>query len=194
MKTCKQVFTQLLAGGCLVLGMQISSPALAAPEAGRDSGGEWMPPPPHRGRPELPMQHFPGMPEPGGNPPFLRGVDLSEVQQDKIFSIMHKQEPLMREQAKAARKAQDALRALAASDAYEDAKAKALADALARATAEMTLQHARNEQQIYALLTPEQRKRAEAMRSKAELHRMGEDGFKHSVERQSRPASRMPMM
>jgi len=194
MNSCKQTFTQLLAGACLVVGMQSFSTAQAAPDAGRDGSSERMAPPIGHGRPVPPMQNFSGAHDEGTNPPFLRGVELSEAQHDKIFSIMHKQEPLMREQAKAARKAQDALRALAASGAYEDAKAKTLADALARATAEMTLQNARSEQQIYALLTPEQRKQAESMRSKHEPRRVREEGFEHSVEHQFHPALKSPMM
>lgn len=194
MNSCKKTFTQLLASACLIVGMQFFSMAQAAPDAGRDGGNDRMPPSTGHGRPPLPMQDFQGPHDDGGNPPFLRGVELSEAQQDKIFSIMHKQEPLMREQAKAARKAQDALRALAASGEYEDAKAKTLAEAVARAMAEMTLQNARNEQQIYALLTPEQRKLATAVRSKRAPHRMQEEGFERSVERQLRPVLRSPMM
>lgn len=99
----------------------------------------------------------PGM---GGEtmPPHLRGLNLSEAQRDKIFEIMHAQAPLMREKAKAVRKAEDDLRALAAADDYSDAKARTLADTAAKAISEMSLARARAERQVFETLTPEQRR------------------------------------
>lgn len=96
----------------------------------------------------------------GHGPMFLHGVVLDEAQQDKVFAIVHAQEPQMREQAKAARHAHEALRALATSGQFDDAKAAALAKTGAGAMAAMALQQARTDAQIYALLSPEQRRRA----------------------------------
>lgn len=93
-----------------------------------------------------------------GRPPFLRGVELSEAQEDKVFAILHAEAPYMREQARAAAKARTALRALAASDKYDDAKAAALAKEAAMAEANLALQHVRTQQKLLAVLTPEQRK------------------------------------
>lgn len=90
-------------------------------------------------------------------PPFLHEANLDEAQRDKIFLIMHAQMPQLREQEKARMKARQALTELGMSGQYSDAKAKALADTLARATAEIALIRARNDSQIVALLTPEQR-------------------------------------
>lgn len=95
-----------------------------------------------------------------GMMPLLHQLDLSEAQQDKVFSIMHAQAPLMREQAKIAHKAHTELRELGFADKFDDAKARSLADAEARAHAEMALLRTRTAQQIFALLTPEQRKQA----------------------------------
>jgi periplasmic protein CpxP/Spy len=97
----------------------------------------------------------PGM---GGEPPFLRGLELSEAQQDKVFAILHAQEPYLRDQGKAAGKAHAGLRELAHAAQYDDAKAAALAQAGAQAMANIALQHVRTEQKLLALLTPEQRK------------------------------------
>ncbi len=106
--------------------------------------------------------HFAGRGGPGMGGemmlPHLRGLNLSEAQRDKIFEIMHAQAPLMREKAKAVRKAEDDLRALAAADDYSDAKARALADTAAKAISEMSLARARAERQVSEVLTPEQRK------------------------------------
>lgn len=98
----------------------------------------------------------------GPVPPFLHGAHLSEAQRDKVFSILYAQLPLLREQFKASRKAQDELRGLAASDGYDEAKAKLLAEASARAQAAIALLRARGLHRIYALLTPEQRSQMEA--------------------------------
>lgn len=96
----------------------------------------------------------------GAGPMSMRGVVLDEAQQDKVFAIVHAQEPQMREQEKAARHAHEALRAMATSGQFDDAKAAALAQAAGKAMAAMALQQARTDAQINALLTPEQRRQA----------------------------------
>jgi len=92
---------------------------------------------------------------------FLRGLDLSEAQKDKIFAIHHALAPQMRDKFKIVRKSHEDLRALTTSPQYDDAKAKGLADAGARAMADIALLKARSEHDIYALLTPEQKAQAE---------------------------------
>lgn len=110
------------------------------------------------------LLHGPGGPGAPGLPPFLRGIDLSEAQQDKVFAATYAQAPLLREQEKIAYKAHAQLRALAASSAYDDARASALANTAAQAMAAISLQQARLEQQLLAVLTPEQRKQAQQRR------------------------------
>ena len=132
------------------------------PEAGGDDRGG-----PERGGPG------PGAPERGpgfgpgfgpgagfglGRPPFFRGIELTEAQEDKIFAILHAEAPYLREQSKAAAKAGAALHALARADQYDDAKAGALAREAATANANIALQHVRTRQKLLAVLTPEQRK------------------------------------
>ncbi len=97
-------------------------------------------------------------PMPMGAHGLAHGLNLSEEQQDKVFAIMHAQAPQRREQEKAARKAQEALRALVDSDKFDDAKAAALAQAEGKAVAALALLRARTDAQVQALLTPEQRK------------------------------------
>ena len=99
-------------------------------------------------------------PGPGFGPQALlfRGVELTEAQEDKIFAILHAEKPYLREQARAAGKAHEALRAMAEADKYDDAKAAALAQAAATASANIELQHVRTRQKLLAVLTPEQRK------------------------------------
>jgi Spy/CpxP family protein refolding chaperone len=91
-------------------------------------------------------------------PPFLRGLQLSDEQNDKIFNLMHAQVPALRAKAKEARKAHEELHRLSLSVDFDEAKAKSLADLGARAMADMALMRARADQQTYRLLSPEQRR------------------------------------
>jgi Spy/CpxP family protein refolding chaperone len=120
------------------------------PDAGIDprAGGR---PGPH-GRPDFGPAPF------GGVPPYLRGVELTEAQDDKIFAIVHGQVPYLREQEKAREKAERGLFELHAAAKYDDAAAAKLEQAAAQATANLTLAHLRTEQKVLAVLTAEQRK------------------------------------
>jgi len=139
----------------LLLATALGAPLAAHAQQGPDHG----PGPGPRPRLEGPGR---GLGE--GLPPFLRGVELSEAQQDKVFAATYAQAPLLREQQKIAFKAHEQLRELAASNHYDDAKAVALANGAAQAMAKISLQHARLDQQLLAVLTPEQRQQVEARR------------------------------
>jgi Spy/CpxP family protein refolding chaperone len=91
------------------------------------------------------------------HPAFLEGLKLTDEQEDKVFAILHAAAPGLREQAKAARKAQEGLRELGTSAQYDDARAKALTDAAAKAESQLALLHIRAEHEIYSILTAEQR-------------------------------------
>jgi protein CpxP len=87
----------------------------------------------------------------------LHRLHLSEAQQDKLFAIMHDAAPRQRSQAKAQRKAHEALRTLGAAPQFDEARARAAARELGQAVADGALLHARLESEVLALLTPEQR-------------------------------------
>jgi len=89
--------------------------------------------------------------------PFLRGIDLSEAQEDRLFAILHAQAPQLREQDKIEDKAHKALRAMADSGDYNEARAAAHTKALGQAIAARELLRIRTAGQVMALLTPEQR-------------------------------------
>jgi Spy/CpxP family protein refolding chaperone len=108
-------------------------------------------------------------------PPFLHDLNLTEAQQDKIFSILHNNAPLLREQSKLVKKSGDAIHEMADSANYDEAKLKALAESHARALAEIEVIHARSMHQIQALLTPEQHKQIDAMKAKFDEHRTMRD-------------------
>ena len=101
-------------------------------------------------------------------PPFLRGLDLTEAQRDRIFEIMHDQAPRMREKSKEARRAHEALRDLAMSPQFDEGRARALAADDARTGADLALMRLRTDHAIFALLTPEQRKAAQESKSRFE--------------------------
>jgi len=94
--------------------------------------------------------HGPGL-------PFLRGIDLSEAQQDRLFAIMHESAPKRREHDKARRKAAEALRAASNDGKFDEARASAAAQALGQAIAAGELLRARTDAQVLGLLTPQQR-------------------------------------
>lgn len=131
------------------------SPGMPPGGAGPDNGPRM-----HGGMPPF------GGPFMVGRPLFLRGVELSEAQDDKVFAILHEEKPYLREQGKAAAKAQEALRELAEADKYDDAKAASLAQAAATAMANISLQRVRTEQKLLAVLTPEQRKKLDGDRDR----------------------------
>jgi Spy/CpxP family protein refolding chaperone len=59
---------------------------------------------------------------------------------------------------------------LSLSTEFDDIKAKALANASAEAMSDVTLIHARLDNKIFGLLTPEQRKQIEGSRARQEEH------------------------
>ena len=104
-----------------------------------------------------------GMPLDGtGEPPWLRGIDLSEKQRDALFDLMHAQQPVQRTLEKKALRALDGLRRLAATDSFDVKAARALANDYAQAVGELTFNRAQADAQLRALLTAEQRQRVDA--------------------------------
>jgi len=95
---------------------------------------------------------------PGPHRGFMHGMDLSEAQQDQVFTILHAQEPYVREQSRALRKAREALDGMGKADKYDDAKAASLAQAAAQAMSNLELQRVRTGQKLLGVLSPEQRK------------------------------------
>lgn len=87
---------------------------------------------------------------------FLRGLDLTEAQRDRIFAVRHANEPAMREQRKILHATRAELSKLALSNDYDEAKAKALTDRSAQAMSTMAQLRARGMNEIFRVLTPEQ--------------------------------------
>ena len=153
MKTSRPYLAALLAAGSITLALPMAAHARPEP------GGEG-------------CHHGPMSMERGGHgaesgmfgghgPRFLRGLDLTEAQQDKVFDLMHAQAPAARAKFKELREARSNLEALVRSPAYDEARVRSLTDKAAAAMADLARMHARTEHQIYQLLTPEQRQALE---------------------------------
>lgn len=99
---------------------------------------------------------------------FLRGLDLTDEQRDRIFAIRHAAEPAMRDQMKVLRGARGEFSRLALSGEYDEAKVKELADRNAQAMSTMAQLRARTMNEIYRVLTPEQQTRVKERLAKWE--------------------------
>ena len=182
MKSKTTYLASLCTGAALALNMAnaaLAAPADAAPpaavhdsgherghERGQDGCSDGMGPPSiHHADLRLDRAEGPGMPPAmfaglGPLPPYLRGLSLSDDQQDRIFSILHEQAPRMRLQVRAAHKAREQLRQLATAEKYDENQAKSLAEAGGKAESEIALMRAQADHDIAALLTPYQRNEA----------------------------------
>lgn len=142
----------------------LAAPAADAPPPGAPAAADFDPGPDFdRGPGPGPRGPGPRMGGPGL--PFLHGIDLSEVQEDRLFAIMHAQAPQLREQEKAERKALEALDAMRESGRVDDAKAAAQAKALGQAIAAQELLRVRTAAQVMALLTQPQKEAMERQRA-----------------------------
>ncbi len=111
-----------------------------------------------------------------GKAPYLRGLDLTNAQEDQLFNLNYAQVPAMRDQHKQHQQLMVELRATAQAEKFDDTKAQQLADRAAKLEREKVLARARHEAKVFALLTPEQRK-------KARDFKMEEHGSHHGFNR-----------
>jgi Spy/CpxP family protein refolding chaperone len=96
----------------------------------------------------------------------LRGLALSEAQQDRIFAIVHDTVPKQRALDKKERQARRALREMAGAAQVDRSRAGAHAEALGRAVADQALLRLERHAAVMAVLTPEQRASYEQRRAR----------------------------
>lgn len=148
---------RFLAAACVALALPITAMAFPEGRGGRggcDAAGHgW--------------QGHGGMSHGSGPMSSLHGVhrlNLSPEQDDKIFNLMHKQAPAQRDQMRALRDSESALRTLKTAPDYSDAKARALIDQIAKQRADLEMSQLQHERQVLDVLTPEQRKQLSEMK------------------------------
>ena len=167
----KQNLKRVLAGAGLAIALPMA--AFAQPAPGADGPGA-MPPAQHR------FHGGPGMYEGGRHHgrghgmAFLRGIQLTDAQKDKVFAIRHALAPQMYEKFKIVRKSHEELRGAATSATFDEARAKAAIDAGARAKADIAFMKLRAEREVFSLLSPEQKAQVERNRANFLQHRMSQ--------------------
>ncbi len=143
--------------GCLAVGLPLA--AVAAPPPDGKTDGHLACDMPMRGPHAGPMGGPPPEMFAGDHPPpYLMELNLTEDQQDKVFAITHASAPAIRDQFKAVRKAREALHDLGRAAQFDSGTAGELAQALGKAESQLALLQARNDHDIFAVLTEEQRR------------------------------------
>lgn len=138
----KTTISRFVAVSALALGISLAVPALAGAQEQCGRG-------PHD-RPPMEARH-------GGMFGDLRGIDLSADQIAQLGKLREEAKKQMREQGLALHDQHLALRKLVMSDAYTPAAAAELIAKISAAQSEMARLHAEQGNQVYKLLTPEQR-------------------------------------
>jgi len=104
-----------------------------------------------------PLERIPSGPQEMRAMRWLRKLDLTEAQRDRIFQIFHDQAPATRELMKRVHRAHEALRQAALSPAFDQVQARGLADAEAQAVSDIALLRAETLSRVAAVLSPKQR-------------------------------------
>jgi len=177
MKLQSRTFKQLILAAGIAAALPFAAQAQGMP-GGPDGGRPGMHQRHHGGG--RGMHHGMGHSMKGGRhgPSFLRGINLTEAQRDKVFAIRHAQAPVMRDKFKIVRQSRTDLRALTTAAQFDEARARAIADTGARAMADIAVLKAKGDSEIFALLTPEQKAQAAKAKADWEARRnaRGQDG------------------
>lgn len=134
--------TRFLAVSAIALAVPLSAMAYGRDSNRCDRGDD--------NRPPTEMRHKGGMPN-------LRGIDLSAEQISALSKLRDEQRKLFMEKGQAMRDQHDALRKLTMSEGYTKAAAAEIIDKISVAQTEMATLRAEQANQLYKILTPEQR-------------------------------------
>lgn len=110
-------------------------------------------------------------------PKMLSGLNLSEAQRDRVFTILHTQAPAMREQAKQVRRARQDLQALSLSGELDESRLRAAAQRASQAMTDLAVLRARTHNEVFKVLTPEQQSQ---LRTRLEQRHQHHHGTRHS--------------
>jgi Spy/CpxP family protein refolding chaperone len=132
------------------------------------------------------MRHEQGASQ-GGAMGWLKGLDLSEAQRDRMFEIMHAQAPKMREQRKALQAARKELGQFSTAAQLDATQVQAASTKVAQAMASMIEHQVRTRNALFQQLTPEQQKTVQARMTAMQehgrggQHGMGQKGHRHGA-------------
>jgi len=105
---------------------------------------------------------------------FFKELNLTDAQKQQVKAIREEERAKMKPLAQQLKTGRDQLNALRKSGSFDEAKVRSIAKGQADIQAELTVARERMESRIYALLTPEQRAKAEKMReSRRKRHEKG---------------------
>jgi protein CpxP len=99
-----------------------------------------------------------------------QALNLTADQQAQIKSLMQAEKPKMQPLMGQLRSDEQQIREATQATPFDEAKVSALAANEAQARAQITVERARMQSQIYRLLTPEQRTKAESMHQQFKQH------------------------
>ena len=99
---------------------------------------------------------------------FTERLNLTEAQRAKVSELRQAQEPTLREQAKEVHALRQEMLQLSMAEKFDETRAVELSNQTARAEAELNVRRLRLNNQIFNVLTPEQRKQA----AEARQHRI----------------------
>ena len=110
---------------------------------------------------------------PGGGPggmfgPELRALELTDAQREQVKAIMESHREGQKAEREKMMTARKALHDAIAADAFDEAAIRAAAGAVAALDADAAVLQARVHAEVFAILTPEQAKKAKALRTEME--------------------------
>jgi len=117
----------------------------------------------HHGRPDVPGG-FSGFGSTAGLGMMTHGLKLSDTQESQVFNLIHAQAPALHENEQLIRQNHKLLMEMSQARNFDVAKAEALSQATGQAIASNLLIRTRANQEIFQLLTLEQRKTLEESR------------------------------
>jgi Spy/CpxP family protein refolding chaperone len=88
---------------------------------------------------------------------FVRGLQLTDAQDDQVFKIIHDSAPALRERMKILRRGREELDKLSRADTFDAERAREIGNTQGQAIAEIARLRAETMHRIRAILSPEQR-------------------------------------
>lgn len=88
---------------------------------------------------------------------FVRGLQLTDAQDDQVFKIIHESAPALRERMKILRRGREELDKLSRADTFDAERAREIGNTQGQAIAEIARLRAETMHRIRAILSPEQR-------------------------------------